>query len=365
MNKKLARKLILSIGTATMTAACLTTSTYAWFARNGDAIVEEMDLNLETGSGLLVSLDGINFSQDITFEMIKAKIEENTGQEYDKLKFKPVTLKHDDNGKVLFNTSNYPVFEKDKLEYQELPGKDYINKHAFEDAQVGDYLQFDIWFRLESNDQKSGNWDLFFSKTRSNNLDENGNILDDELKTGIVGKTITTKLNNNMTTLDHEYHHDEYVTFRPVDAMRMGVRSNNYFRIYEPKVGLGSAAIPGADPDGVHSFTKNAMISYYNNLYPKAPFKEADFVNKYNESYEGFNTVSDSPDGTSCYTLERLHKFDYANDIENHYEDVKLTFVMWLEGWDADYFDGIDSADDYDPSKFKVNLNFIVTRSND
>ncbi len=38
---------------------------------------------------------------------------------------------------------------------------------------------------------------------------------------------------------------------------------------------------------------------------------------------------------------------------------------MWLEGWDADYFDGIDSADDYDPSQFKVNLNFIVKRSND
>ena len=359
MNKKLARKLILSIGTATMTAACLTTSTYAWFARNGDAIVEEMNLNLETGSGLLVSLDGTNFSQDITFEMIKAKIEENTGKPYNEIKYKPVTLKHDTQGKIIYN-NNYPVFEKDKLNRV----NDELYSHNFVDAEVGDYLQFDLWFRLESNEQRSGNWDLFFSKTRSDNLDQDGNILDEKLKTGIVGNTTTTKLNNRMTTLDHQYQANDYVTFNPADAMRMGVRSNNYFRIYEPEVGLGSAAIPGADPDGVHSFTKNAMISYYNNLYPKAPFNESDFASKYNESYEGFQTVSNTAT-ESCYTIDRLHKFNYANDIENHYEDVKLTFVMWLEGWDADYFDGIDSADDYDPSQFKVNLNFIVKRSND
>lgn len=351
MNKKLARKLILSIGTATMTAACLTTSTYAWFARNGDAIVEEMDLNLETGSGLLVSLDGINFSQDITFEMIKAKIEENTGQEYENIKYKPVTLKHDDNGKIIYdNDTKYPNFLKDKLEKV----NDEKYKHVFEDAQVGDYLQFDLWFRLESNDQRSGNWDLFFSEERSDNGE----------KTGILGKETTTKLSNKMTTLDHEYISGDTVTFNPADSMRMGVRSNDYFRIYEPEVGLGSAAIPGADPDGEHSFTKNAMISYYNNLYPKAPFIEGEFVDMYNETYEGFHTIRNN--GTeSCYTLERLHKFDYTNDIENHYEDLKLTFVMWLEGWDADYFDGINSTDGYNPSKFKVNLSFIVKESND
>ena len=106
------------------------------------------------------------------------------------------------------------------------------------------------------------------------------------------------------------------------------------------------------------------VVMAIKNLYPKAPFEESDFASKYNESYEGFQTVSNTAT-ESCYTIDRLHKFNYANDIENHYEDVKLTFVMWLEGWDADYFDGIDSPEDFDPSQFKVNLNFIVKRSND
>ena len=106
----------MSISTATMTAVCLGTTTYAWFARNGDAVVENTKFNLESAEGLRISIDGENYSQDITLSQLKEVIKAKTGKEYEDTVYNGVTLKHDNNGDLVFDTDGNPLFEKDSLE---------------------------------------------------------------------------------------------------------------------------------------------------------------------------------------------------------------------------------------------------------
>ena len=73
MRKSITRKLILSVASLTATAVCLTSTTYAWFAKNANAWTEEFDINIHTFEGLQISIDGENYYDSVSYEqMLKA-----------------------------------------------------------------------------------------------------------------------------------------------------------------------------------------------------------------------------------------------------------------------------------------------------
>lgn len=104
----------MSISTAAMTAVCLGTTTYAWFSQNRNVWVEETDLYVNSYDGLLISLDGQTFSQDISTDALKQYITgANTVEEakdaYSKINLIGTTMKQNDATKEVTRDADYSI----------------------------------------------------------------------------------------------------------------------------------------------------------------------------------------------------------------------------------------------------------------
>ncbi len=132
--RSITRKLIMSITTAAMTAVCLGTTTYAWFSQNKNVWVEETDLYIDSYDGLLISLDGKNFSQDISSDVLKQYItNKETAEEaraaYKDLKLIGTSMQQDNDGNISRN-DNGIMFGHDTIRHEE---NKYINTIKFYD----------------------------------------------------------------------------------------------------------------------------------------------------------------------------------------------------------------------------------------
>lgn len=321
------RKLIMGIGATAMTVITLGTSTYAWFARNGDAVVEKTQFNLESAEGLRISLDGEHFSQDITLSQLKEVIKKNTGKNYEDLKYQGVTLKYDDDGKIVYDeTTGFPQFVKDNVELREDTTKDVKYNHKYVDADKFDYLSFDLYFQVDFVGQTlNEDYDLWFAKERS----------DTGEATGIYGKETTVKLHNGLSTMTGSYTPNEEITYSPVNAMRLAVKNqtDSNLIVYEQEIGLGSKAYDNfvyqkADiteyEDGVEYFVKKGDSFGYVPVL-------TDFVSK-NTDYFTFNGTSYDPvdksfafDATQAYYIRYGDKYSLVHlpfDANNEYYTI-------------------------------------------
>ena len=75
------RKLILSLFSLAVVLACMVTTTYAWFARNREAWIDDFELEFDSSDGMLISIDGENFSSGITLDQVKAEIKRRTNKQ--------------------------------------------------------------------------------------------------------------------------------------------------------------------------------------------------------------------------------------------------------------------------------------------
>lgn len=313
------RKLVISILTAALLAISFITSTFAFIVISVETGIDEFDLNIEGYDGLLLSTDGINFQQDITSKEFKELI---AGSEthFDELTFSGVTLKHDSAKNISFD-NNVAQFSKDNIQ---------DGTHQFIDAIANeDYIVFDLWLKLESNDKTNPNYNLKMT---------DNTVIDSE--------DYNITLNNELSTLDRDYSANEQLTINPANSMRLGLSKNNTFTTYECNApnnraqDLGSAAIENGI--GENDPTKNAMYTYYNNIHPLHPFTQAA-----DEGLEGFSNIEQS------YSENSIDTFTYSTD---GYNVIKLTVYIWLEGWDADYLATIPT------SKISVNLEFEIVK---
>jgi len=318
------RKILVGSLMTCATIATLASTTYAFVVLNDEVKVEEFNFNLETDAGLLISVDGVNFSQDITASQIQDVIKNNTGVEYANTKYQGVTLSQT-NGLIDFDSNGYPIFVKDKLDALATPDGDRYYEHSYQEALSNDYLMFDLYFQVTNQGSITSPYTLSFMDTTS-------------IKSkGEINHTIS----NFMTSTLGSHVSGDTITFDPVDAMRLAVKNHtaDSFTIYEPEVGLGSAAIEGRSED-IYNKDKNAMYTYYNSSHPREPFITAA------EDGEAFNTIS-------SFTNDPIGEFVYDNN-SSQYNVIKLSIAIWLEGWDADFFRGIP----HDASIFDINLGF-------
>ena len=98
----------------------------------------------------------------------------------------------------------------------------------------------------------------------------------------------------------------------------------------------------------LYDCNSNAQFTYYNNLRSYSPQTPLDYgeLQKLNV-IRHLTTVEENKDENSDYK-DTLH---YVTVVKSGEEAHKLTFRFWLEGWDADCFEGISSA-------IRVNLSF-------
>ena len=316
--KYIKRKLILSVFMLLVTVLTLSSTTYAWFVKNREAWLDEFNLDIENTEGLLISTDGINFSQDISKEQIIAAIEAKTNKLYTDLSFDGVTLSHTQDENIEFKNGN-PVFLKDSLTLIE--NTDYYS-HSLIECDSSDYIAFDLYFRVITTGAQHKDYTLRLNQSSY-----------------IEASDIDLTLQNNLNTKDKTYSSGETLTINPKNAMRLGVMYNDNMAIYEPNLGLGSAAIEGSLIDE-HNKDLNAMYTYYNSTHPLSKFTTAAIDGK------GFETIRE-------FGNEEYGVFTYSND-QNTYNTIKLSIFVWLEGWDADYLMGVPVTN------IKIKLGFII-----
>lgn len=400
----------------------LTSTTYAFIVLDREAKVSEVDFNIENQDGLLLSLDGKNFYQDLSYDMIIDAIERYQATVYgskDNLEYSKFNL----TGVTMMNSTDddYKGLVDRNIEYTDyLENKSYRVKfatdlevldneasaerhHELVPASKGSYVAFDLWCKVETNgiaNENLLNYELYFSP-----------------RTQITGVTNTVNLVNQLTSLDHdkiakekeliakeneslvegqeaksfvlskEHYMSYYTVFEdqyqvddngdfvlvngekvltakknttidvnPVNAMRIAVLQhldvetqeangfdNTELFVFEPYEGLGSSAIQsaiGVAGKELNDPNLNAMFTYYNNTHPLSPFGKAA------DDSDQFNTIH----ANEMYSTS-LGSFV---SVEGEYNVVKLTVMIYLDGWDADYFMGINTND------LKVRLGFEI-----
>jgi hypothetical protein len=320
------RKLILSMLMLALTIITATSTTYAWFAKNRNAWVDDFQLEIENAEGLLISVDGINFSSSISNEeLIKAIVAKKQGVKISELNLD--TLREDFEAIHLSS-----VTTKDLESFKTIDQSNVVNGYyQLMEAPKNTYLEFDLYFRIVSN----------IGQTTSDV--QTLSIAHDSV---ISSEAKSVDLVNSLNAGGTVYNSGDAIAVNPANAIRLGIKvhESDSAIIYEPNLGLGSYAIEGftegsENYDVKYDPTKNAMLTYFNKLNESklAPLSFAD-----NEIYRGAKNFLDD-------TVISEFK---ANDEKTKYNDIHITVSLWLEGYDADYFVGVDVK------KIKMYLNF-------
>ena len=378
MNKKQSIRRLIATGLMTaFTTASLVTTSYAFVTLNTEATISEFTFDIVDQEGLLLSIDGKNFMQDIDADTIKhAILQNNSATELKNVRLQGVTLGGKNSTDTTYSSGLYKenysykignegadiadtryTFVKDKVDWYDVNSNeitnlkttnttiaklvddknDRIGLHSYEAASHDDYIFFDLWLRVARIGDDQSDYKLKFSE-----------------RTKIEGTAQQTGLYNSLATQTKTYKAGEIIEVNPADAMRLGVNvlgsTDSKLYIYEPNEGLGSYAIEGST-DNKTNPSMNAMYTYYNSLHPMTPFIAGATTGAQFTTLE--NKLNDNNE--SVINDNTLAEFKYSS-TDKDYNTVKLSVMIWLEGWDADYFVGINNK------AIKVKLGFEIEK---
>ncbi len=321
--KILRRKLILSLIALATIIVCLTSTTYAWFAKNDVAYISLFEIEIENYDGLLVSVDGKSYSSRIQNDELKrAIIAKKEGLEYNDPLLTEAYIKNE------FEKFRFAdVTTNDLINFKEVDSKNHSDGfYEFKDASQYHYVKFDLYFQVDTGgSNKINNYDLMFVN------EEVVDMVDAEIsyiKSGIVSTKATTEFsvleNNELKT----YNANDEISFDPADAMRLGLinKDTEGIFVYEPNQGYSSYALENGS--GIYNPDSNLAFKYLN-AYSKYGLKpltknESDKFD-YEATYKSF-----SDDVV-------LGSFEINN---GEYNTIKLEVSIWLEGFDGDYISG-------------------------
>ncbi len=351
--RKLTNKLFLSIFSLLLAIATLGSVTFAWMSLNSEAWVEGMDFQATGGDGFLISVDNKNYKSHLSKDDIVKSIVKN---------YSNGLYRFDDLGNLVDLNKQEITDYVDKMEknIQLYPCTSYtsdslllsrLNGEVVDPAD-GEYIQFDIFFKPTS--ELKSNTDIYFNG-------RNDLILTTEnVKYQIPQTSITTnkvdeiRLDGPLTTYLIDKTKENYgeavqlkrnsiLNVRSSNAIRLGFKGENeeLSTILEltDENDLGSYATNISDYtnkdhelfddtlmyDARYDATKNAMFTYYNywdNKLTAIDYKKIPNTYTSLTNLEGKNQVK-------VCTLK-------VGDVAE-----KVTFKLWLEGWDADSIQGI------------------------
>ncbi|MGM9970111.1 MAG: hypothetical protein ACI35S_06925 [Anaeroplasma sp.] len=332
------RKLILSIFSAALTMVCLTSTTYAWFARNSEAWTDEFDFEIENYDGLLISIDGENYRSSIDNDLLKKAIVAKANN---------INILEDSKSNNSVLTNEYINTEFNKLRLKDVTTNNVVDFKTIDpyngtngyfnivNANNYDYISFDLYFRVNPNKIADKSYDLTFVSNKYNETSDS-NVPVSYIKAPDTLATIQSEFSVGDTT----YHSLDKIAVNLKNAMRIGVvfdesiEANKNFEIYEPYMGYGSYAIKN-NTNELYSPNSNIMLQYLN-TYGKYDLEPLDDVIIDDKSIYT-NTQKD---------FENEVSFAVFNPIsDTAYNDVKITVAIWLEGYDSDYISTVDLTD--------------------
>lgn len=350
MGRSITRKLIMGVSALAATAVCLTSTTYAWFARNANAWTDEYTIRLHTEEGLEISVDGVNFTDTITKSMLTRAV---ALQRYNLIHsdapkaYKDLTQAEVD---TYGNTVLAPVSPDKDWNFYGFNTVDYIpeSKDAFvengyskpvnltELKKTASYLKFDLYFKAipSSNDPKDLYKLCFADEDHKEGLrtsyiegDPEEKVLDNELRM-LPSKDERDDTDPSNPIIKGIYNSGDTITINPANAMRIGVVGSEEDRVYEINEGYGSSAYEGA-PEGLNDPNTNPMVTYFNNLHPSSRLYLRDYDTEYVSTIKNFDDL---------YSLG-----NFQRNSEGKYNIVTATFYIWLDGYDADYLEGMEA----------------------
>ena len=354
-------KLLYSFFGVIFTAVTLTSTTFAWFANNKEAWIDEFEIELRNTDNLMISVDGINYRSSIPNDLLKRAIvakklnkelnDESltdllVNQTFNKIGLDAVTTSDLVNFK---NIDKSTVAIDDKVEYYPLTEADSYS-----------YITFDLWFKMSSTQASNKNYKLKFvsdSYAEANNTKVSyvestptTVFLFNELKT-IPSLDKRTGVRNSGIYEGLAYEAGSYLSGDTIvanakDAIRIGITNEeNVKTIYEPSIGLGSYAIKKYEDTTIESMdiydpNKNAMYTYFNKI------NEAK-IEPITSNEDLYTTTQKDFNGDISFDT-------FKPNADFSYDEVKLTVAVWIEAYDADYLVGMQNG------SIKLMLNFCV-----
>jgi hypothetical protein len=361
------RKLITSLASISLLAFTSVSVTYAWFTANTEAWVNRIGFDVTSGTGMMISVDGINYNESLTeLEMKKAvvkklyeaKEEGSTSWRGSDLYIDNVLQTEDDINLKLKEIKLTPVTSNNGYEFTDgiLDGQPHNVSYA-----DGFFISFDIYFKANYNGTDPNyTVPVYFNNQEKSIMYKDIDGIDrikQVPKTSITSPAVkmiraTDAISENEARLARgfatykedgtprlvdETQLDSGVYIHASDAMRFSTSTDGYAtKIYEPNLGYGSYATTiNSENDDIKNIgsdyyleaskydaRKNAAHTYTQNVkgHTLMPLE----YNELPHSYKNFDTKSSA--------LVCLMKGNEA---------TKATFTYWLEGWDADCFDTI------------------------
>lgn len=415
---KLVRKLILSTMSLTFVGATLVTTTYAWFKMNSRAEVTNFDFRVTGGLGFLISHDGVNFQNDITTGQMESAIilGYDGGQQYaydddGELIYKSSKAKVSDDEKARVLNDNVllmPVTSKYGYSFQGQNGDEVISG-----ASSGKYIEFDLYFKATSDledDYQSYDISLFTANVhKTNELGKiiNPTSLSSDIDTVTLRKamkymTLSTDQEGNETWTNNELSKDELVTVASVNALRFSTEVIKYNdkellddegrKVYKDSEGnliyandegkyivggneidvtqyqVATEYVPDTSDD-VRKANSHIYEFYDERDHGSYAVKGASLGSMYNPEYNAMLTYYNNQKSTKIYPIEEedlpsTTRYKSGTDatmptimtVKSGTDITKVTFRFWLEGWDADCFDGLTKS-------INVNLTFTSKKS--
>ena len=369
------RKIFISVITLVLLITVFTTSTYAWFMVNSGAYISGMNFQVMNGEGFLVStyngnyrqeLDALSLKQAMISKFDKDNYEFVDGVLYSKSNGIPVTEQMVDS--LLKETILLsPVTSKDGVVITDM-------YKGVNEPTTGKFIEFDLYFKQTSN-------------IESDNLTYNiflylGDIFTDEeegytmVPSSIKSEASSVRLVADMTLQDGTIKHaGEEIEVSSANAMRLSIsektlktepdtpvgpvvpgegeeenpvdptveieeeETNPYEElnpiIYEfyDSLDHGSYATDYTGDDDnlnwLYNSNHNAMFTYYNNIkvvgIDPLPFDELPNAIRYDIN-------------------SKAVREDVFTTVKSGSDYKLVTFRLWIEGWDADCFDGLSKS---------------------
>ena len=333
MNKFL-KKVFLSVITLLLVMTTLATSTFAWMSLNSEAWVEGMQITATGGEGFLISIDGVRYKSQLSqLEVYQAIVCKYKG--YNLVDSEVVDeagniLTEDDINKLIKEIELEPITSINNKTGQ-LPLTNLLNQ----EAKKNSYLDFDIYFRRVDTSDTASDVNIYLNG-KDNYYSEDYLVPQTVISSEKEYVTLKTSLNCIIRDAQipelskNRYLAGDKIALHSSNATRLGIVEDEKEQVIEltNNYDLGSYA---TDSNELKYYADmNAMFTYYNNLK--------------NNSLERLSFEKDLPENYYTNLLDSNGENQVLICSLKSNEAAKITFKLWLEGWDADCFDGIGKS---------------------
>ncbi|MCR5564783.1 MAG: hypothetical protein K6F59_03170 [Gammaproteobacteria bacterium] len=307
---RVTRKLLVSILAVILTLITLGATTFAWFTLTNVNSVGNIELNVTTGEGLLISLDGVTYTAKLKAEDIQTVIGNG-------LKFRPVSSVDGKNFSEMVSVSG-----------------DTVHNAQLEDSRINkDYVCFPIWFRGTNVPEPTiGQAGPAIYLT---NLVQDGTAPTDATyinSTGVSFKTSVSYTDEEGNVVPVNNVATKYAKDATRLAFVLPDTSNDKIRSTNGKI-FDLSATGATQGYGL----ANGQASYYSAQNPTSPITSSILSNLPTQTVQ--RTL------TSSFNENTIASNNDSNILEltksGSYYVGKVFVVLWIEGWDANCYEAI------------------------